>query len=269
MQERSFRVKFSIRVADPAGNITIFVLGDVPPEQYAPVAAKLLSMEEYHAEQVAFQVPPRMGAQGRIQMMGGEFCGNATRSFGYLLSTQLPGNPDTVIVEVSGAEQPLTVQIDREGGRCETEMPLPVGTIQIPFDGQEYNAVCFDGIVHTIVPGEAKGEAFVRELLAAVQSAAPASAYGILFLNGENMVPVVYVCDTDSLIWESSCGSGSMAVAVFLALQQGNGEHRFSLHQPGGVIEAAAAIENGKVIRCRMGGPVSLSEEIIVTLPEF
>lgn len=269
MQERSFRVKFSIRVADPAGNITIFVLGNVPPEQYAPVAAKLLSMEEYHAEQVAFQVPPRMGAQGRIQMMGGEFCGNATRSFGYLLSTQLPGNPDTVIVEVSGAEQPLTVQIDREGGRCETEMPLPVGTIQVPFDGQEYDAVCFDGIVHTIVSGEAKGEAFVRELLHAVQAAAPASAYGILFLNGENMVPVVYVCDTDSLIWESSCGSGSMAVAVFLALQQGNGEHRFSLHQPGGVIEAAAAIENGKVIRCRMGGPVSLSEEIIVTLPEF
>jgi diaminopimelate epimerase len=262
-------VKFSVRIANPAGNITIFVLSDVPQQNYAPVAAQLLSMEEYHAEQVAFQVAPRMGAQGRIQMMGGEFCGNATRSFGYLLSTQLPGNPNTVVVEISGAEHPLTVQIDREGGRCETEMPLPVGQIQVLFLGQEYTAVCFDGIVHTIVPGEAKGEDFVRALLAAVQVAAPASAYGILFLDGENMVPVVYVCDTDSLIWESSCGSGSMAVAVFLALQQGDGEHRFALHQPGGVIEAAAAVKNGRVIHCRMGGPVSLSEEIIVTLPEF
>ncbi|WP_283608072.1 hypothetical protein [Faecalispora anaeroviscerum] len=262
-------MKFSIRVADPAGNITIFVLGDVPPEQYAPIAAKLLSMEEYHAEQVAFQVVPRMGAQGRIQMMGGEFCGNAARSFGYLLSTLLPGHPDTVTVEISGAEQPLTVTIDREGGRCETEMPLPVGMIQVEFGGQKYNAVCFDGIVHTIVPGEARDEGFVRELLAAVQAAAPASAYGILFLNGQNMTPVVYVCDTDSLIWESSCGSGSMAVAVYLAMQKGDGEHRFSLHQPGGVIEATATVENSRVVHCHMGGPVSLSDEIIVDLPEF
>lgn len=262
-------MKLSIRVADPAGNITIFVMSKVPSEQYAAIAARLLSMEEFHAEQVAFQVPSRMGGQGRIQMMGGEFCGNATRSYGYLLSMLLPGNPETVTVEISGAQNPLTVQVDQEKSRCETEMPLPASICSVLYLGQEYPVVCFDGIVHTIVPGETKVEEFVRGLLKEVRSVAEASAYGIMFLNGEKMVPVVYVCDTDSLIWESSCGSGSMAVGVFLALQMGEGTRRFTLQQPGGEIEASATVTNAKVTACRMGGPVKLFDECVVELPEL
>lgn len=262
-------MKLSIRVADPAGNITIFVMSKVPQEQYAAIAAKLLSMEEFHAEQVAFQVPPRMGGQGRIQMMGGEFCGNATRSYGYLLSMLLPGNPKTVTVEISGAQHPLAVQVDQEKSRCETEMPLPVSISSVSYLDQEYPVVCFDGIVHTIVPGETKEDEFVRGLLEKVRAAAEASAYGVMFLNGEKMVPVVYVCDTDSLIWESSCGSGSMAVGVFLALQMGEGTRRFTLQQPGGVIEASATVLNGEVTACRMGGPVKFFDECIVEIPDF
>ncbi|MDU7338033.1 MAG: hypothetical protein E7L17_07960 [Clostridium sp.] len=262
-------MKLSIRVADPAGNITIFVMSKVPSKQYAAIAAKLLSMEKFHAEQVAFQVSPRMGGQGRIQMMGGEFCGNATRSYGYLLSMLLPGNPETVTVEISGAQHPLTVQVDQEESRCETEMPLPVSICSVSYLDQEYPVVCFDGIVHTIVPGEKKEEEFVRGLLKEVRAAADASAYGIMFLNGEKMVPVVYVCETDSLIWESSCGSGSMAVGVFLALQMGEGTRRFTLQQPGGVIEASATVSNGKVTACRMGGPVKFFDECVVELPDL
>lgn len=260
-------MKLSIRVANPAGNITVFVMNEVMQEQYAAVASRLLSLPEYGAEQVAFHTAPRMGGDGRIQMMGGEFCGNATRSFGYLLSTLLPGGPDTVLVEISGAEQPLSVSVDRQGGRSETEMPLPAELRKILFEGEAYDAVCFDGIIHTIVPGAPRGQEFCDQFLRELRVSLPASAYGLLFLEDDRMTPLVYVCETDSLIWESSCGSGSMAVAALRAVRAGDGEHRYTLHQPGGVIEAAATVKNGSIVRCRMGGPVTLSDEIKLELP--
>ncbi|MEG1932577.1 MAG: hypothetical protein RR075_05665, partial [Pygmaiobacter sp.] len=61
-------MKLSIRIADPAGNITIFVLSPVPRTQYAAVAAKLLQLPKFGAEQVAFEVPPQLGGEGRIEM---------------------------------------------------------------------------------------------------------------------------------------------------------------------------------------------------------
>lgn len=261
-------MKLSVRIADPAGNITIFVMNPIPAEQYATVAAKLLGIKEYRAEQVAFQVPPQMGADGRIQMMGGEFCGNATRSYGYLLSTVLPGTPQHVQVEISGASRPLEVSVDREKGTCEVEMPLPIDTMKIPFQGEAFDAICFDGIVHTVVPGAPRSQAFVEELLSVIQSTVKSSAYGILFAEGDHMTPVVYVCETDSLIWESSCGSGSIAVVALRALLQNQGEYRCSLHQPGGIIEAIAMAENGRVVKCSMGGPIELSEELELELQE-
>ena len=60
-------------LADPSGNTTAFVLSPVPPHQYGPVARAV--MERLKAEQVAFL------HDGRMDMMGGEFCGNASRSF--------------------------------------------------------------------------------------------------------------------------------------------------------------------------------------------
>lgn len=260
-------MELSIRIADPAGNITIFVMNAVLPQQYAPVAAMLLADGSLNAEQVAFYAVPKMGGDGRVEMMGGEFCGNAARSYGYLLSMLLPGCPDEVKVEISGADRPLMVKIDQEYGSCETEMPLPTGKTVIAFDGEEFDAVRFDGIVHTIVPGMPRDQRFVNGLTAAVRKAVDSSAYGILFLDGVQMVPVVYVCETDSMVWESSCGSGSMAVAALGAMTQKSGVCRRTLHQPGGIIKAVAAAEDGRVVRCSMGGPVSLSEEIKWTLP--
>lgn len=262
-------MELSIRIADPAGNITVFVMSTVSPKQYAAIAAMLLADSRFHAEQVAFHVAPKMGADGRIEMMGGEFCGNATRSYGYLLSTLLPHHPSEVKVEISGADRPLLVKMDRERSRCETQMPLPTGKTTIEFDGEKFDAVCFDGIVHTIVPGTARGQHFVDGLLAAAKSELDSSAYGIMFLEGDKMTPVVYVCETASTVWESSCGSGSMAVAALGAMTQINGVCRRTLQQPGGIIEAVAVAEGGRVIECSMGGPVSLSEEIRWTVPSL
>lgn len=260
-------MELSIIVANPAGNITIFVMDDVPDTQYAAIASMLLGDNRFKAEQVAFCTKPKMGGDGRIEMMGGEFCGNATRSYGYLLNRMLPKNPEKVRVEISGADCPLEVIVDATQGRCETQMPLPAGETIIKYAEEVFSVMCFDGIAHIIVPGAPRKKAFVEGLIAELRSIADSSAYGVMFVDGDNMVPVVYVCETDSMIWESSCGSGTMAVASLGAIQQQDGGYCCALRQPGGIIEAKATAKQGKVINCVMGGPISLSEKIKWTVP--
>ena len=78
-------MELKIRVANPAGNVTIFVMSPAKREDYPAISRELLCMEELHGEQVGF-VEKMQDGSFHMQMMGGEFCGNATRSFGYLLS---------------------------------------------------------------------------------------------------------------------------------------------------------------------------------------
>ena len=82
-------MKLNIARADPAGNITLLVLSPVEKPARAETAARLMGMPQFQAEQVGFRCPPQAGGDGRLEMMGGEFCGNATRAFGMLLAREI------------------------------------------------------------------------------------------------------------------------------------------------------------------------------------
>ena len=74
-------MRIKVRVADPAGNITIFVTTPVEREKYPFIARQLLAREDLKGEQVGF-IERKARGGFRMEMMGGEFCGNASRSFG-------------------------------------------------------------------------------------------------------------------------------------------------------------------------------------------
>ena len=265
-------MEVKIRIADPAGNITIFVTSPMNRTQYPSVANALLAVEEFHGEQVGF-IEEKSDGTKHMQMMGGEFCGNATRSFGYLLGMEhvCEGKkPEMIEVDVSGCAGTLLVEVDHEAGTSKTTMPLPekIIDVNVPEYGI-YHVVVFDGISHVIVKGPKREETFVKTVVKAVMEQYKSDAVGLMFLepSGDGMerryriTPVVYVEETKSLVWESSCGSGSMAAAVYLSKMKKDGTYVYLLKHPGGVIEATVVKEDGKVIQCKMGGPVSISEE--------
>ncbi|MGN0399279.1 MAG: hypothetical protein ACI4EO_04045 [Blautia sp.] len=265
-------MEVKVRVADPAGNITIFVTSPVERALYPRVANALLEVKEFHGEQVGF-IEEKADGTSHMQMMGGEFCGNATRSFGYLLSMEhasKDGKPEMVEVDVSGSVDALLVEIDHEVGTSKTTMPLPekIVDVEVPEYGT-YHMVVFDGISHVIVKGPRREETFVKEVVKAAMEQYRSNAVGIMFLepSGDGMekryriTPVVYVEETKSLVWESSCGSGSIATAVYLSKMKKDGTYVYVLKHPGGVIEATVVKEGEKVVQCKMGGPVSISEE--------
>lgn len=253
-----------LRYANPAGNITAIVETPVHPEDRVQVSKEILSRGT--AEQVGFAVSPVQGGEGRLQMMGGEFCGNATRSFGYLLAFErFSSGRHSIAVEISGAAAPLSVTADLDQGTSAAEMPLPLGLSFLSVDGHTFPKVDCPGICHIIAEGLPPSEPLVHQVLHAMASA-QYDAIGVLFLNGLQMTPAVYVRSTESLIWESSCGSGSTACGWYLSQGKSDGKYDYSFAQPGGTIEVAVLKSAGQVSRISMGGPLTLSPPVSLTL---
>lgn len=267
-------MRVKIRVANPAGNITIFVTSPLERSQYAKAANQLLAMKELGGEQVGF-IEEKVDGTFHMEMMGGEFCGNATRTFGYLMSLWREDGAEKVSVDVSGSGKPLCVEVNHGAGTSRTTMPLPEKMVDFEVPGYgNYHMVVFDGISHVIVKGPKRDEAFVESVLETAEKLQKSDACGIMFLEpgcdglekSYRMTPVVYVKETDSLVWESSCGSGSMASAIYLAKRKNEGTYTYILRQPGGIIEASVTKKDGKTVQCEMGGPVSVSEEMEVEI---
>ena len=78
--------------ADPAGNLTALTLTQVRPEERAAVAAQMMARCPEGFEQVGFIGEHAAKAVlPRLDMMGGEFCGNAARAFACWVDRQRGG----------------------------------------------------------------------------------------------------------------------------------------------------------------------------------
>ncbi|MGE4277901.1 MAG: hypothetical protein AB7E30_12110, partial [Lawsonibacter sp.] len=93
-------------------------------------------------------------------------------------------------------------------------------------------------------------------------------AYGVIFLDREQqrMTPLVKVPATNTLVWEGSCGSGSLAAAVAQSMNGPDGTFARDYIQPAGVVRATVVRKDGRVVAAYIGGPVTLGEPIQVEL---
>lgn len=242
-----------ITTADPAGNITLLVEGDIAPPRRAGLAVEL--MEKYGGEQVGYVVDAADADTG-LYMMGGEFCGNALRSAGYLYAVR--HGVEAVRVRISGCERPLLVRCDLERGYAEAEMPLPESYGEL--DGLP--VAVFPGIAHALYRGADPGGDFARDYTRRLAERFGVSAAGLMFYEDGKITPTVYVAETATLCYESSCASGSAAAAAILSRGKPDGEYGYTLAHPGGVIDACAVISAKQVTGLRIGGNVVINEDV-------
>ena len=257
-------MKLNILRADPAGNITLFVLDPVPAGDRARVAARL--MEASDAEQVGFVCPPLQAGAGRIEMAGGEFCGNAARSFGMLTAQKL-GGLSRVLVEVSGCEGPVAVDVDLEAGTARAQMPLPREVRPARVDGHSGTLVDLGGIAHLVVEDVPPCLDFFRRAEPLLRDIPGPEAYGVIFLEGDRLTPLVKVPAVGTLVWEGSCGSGSLAAAAAQSQSAPDGPFVRTYVQPAGTVEASVVREGGEVVTAWIGGPVTLGRPREMELP--
>ena len=258
-------MKVRLLRANPAGNITLFVLDPVPKGARGELAGRLMEISELQAEQVGYLCPPEAGCVGRMEMAGGEFCGNATRAFGMLMAKE-NGGLKQVRVEVSGCDHPVTVDVDLQAGTARSEMPLPLWVKEAEAAGTVGTLVHLGGIAHLVVEGVEPSRDFFDRAEPVFQDIPGLDAYGVIFLEPESgkMTPLVKVPAANTLVWEGSCGSGSLACAVAQSRGVSDGEFARDYVQPAGVVRATAVRTGGEVTAAYIGGPVTLDPVIEV-----
>lgn len=263
-------MEISFIKTSPTQNVTVLVTTPVPRSEQPALAAKLLACDSVGGEQAGFIEPAKLpGARLRLQMMGGEFCGNATMSLGAWIARQ-DGLPDggrvRYALEVSGTEGLAECRVERVGSayRGTVCMPLPeqVCDVTLTTDAgpQTFPLVRMPGIAHIVAPVESglSREEIARRIRG-WNATLRADALGVLRYDakGETIEPIVYVPATDSAVWERGCGSGTAALGCWHALRDGRSV-RTSIRQPGGEIEVDAIVEGNAVARLTITGTVKI-----------
>ena len=269
-RELDYEALQRVTIVRPGGNDTAIVWDPVRRAQQGEVAGAIQTTYP-GVEQVMFveRIPGTLRLRG--QMAGGEFCGNATRSLGYLL---LDGKDGTVDLDVSGASKPMTVTV-KEGG-AQTEIPVlsDLGSVQNRPDGEKI--VDLEGISFLVtradqptgqalmaLPDEVSRKERVKQILKEVELIdKPASGVMVVSSRPDGKLgldPFVYVRDTGTLYYETGCGSGSTAVGLVQAAGTGASVPALEIVQPSG-LPLIVSVDRGESSfrRAFVNGPIEV-----------
>ena len=229
-------------VFDPTGNITALAETAVPAEEQPFAAAEIMKAEP-SVEQVGFV----SGAS--LRMAGGEFCGNGAACAAALRVMHGEAEGE-VSVAVSGCAAPVVVKVAAlGGGEFGVAVAMPraasVGLRVLPLEGGEAElpVVSFGGIAH-IICEKAIAPADAERAITEWSAALGGGAVGIMTVDAEfsRMEPLVYVPGAKTLVRESSCASGAVAVAEYYGAKNGFG-FELELTQPGGTVRVSGGSE--------------------------
>ena len=260
-------MKLNVLRADPSGNITLFVLDPVSRQARGELSARLMALPGSDVEQVGFVCAPLQGGAARLEMAGGEFCGNAARAFG-MLTAQARGGSSQVQVEVSGCVELVAVEVDWTAGTARAQMPLPRGMGRAEVDGCPGALVDLGGIAHLVAEDVPPSLEFFERAEPLFQDFPGLEAYGVMFLDTRRgtLTPLVKVPAAGSLVWEGSCGSGSLAAAIAQSQDAPDGPFIRSYAQPAGTVEVTVIRRDGEAVSAWTGGPVALDPPVTLEL---
>ena len=276
-------MKLNFVKVNPVENMTIFVLDQFSRIEQAEIAKKLMDYNSIYGEQVGFIERSKKNDIVRLQMMGGEFCGNASRSLAALLVDRAYSQIEVedegvykVLLEASGMEDLIECRVRRtevyNEYYSEIKMPKPLSidekNIYLGDSLIKSIKVEFEGIIHFIVDSkevEDKDKLYIE--IKKYMDEGEYEAFGIMYYDyDENFLnPLVYVKPIDSLFWERSCASGTCALTAALTYLESKDSH-LDIRQPGGVLTTSISYRDKKVEDIRIDGLVKIVAEGVVYL---
>jgi hypothetical protein len=185
-----------------AGQITAF-----QKDQPDSALATNIMRNDMRVEQVGFLW---YNSTPRLQMMGGELCVNATLAAGAVFCQQQ--NKNVVNFYSSGIRD--LVSVEKNGDTYSLSLPSSI-IIEQDSDYVEFSRICF-----FLEKGLRPDKQISREEKVLLQGFGMAkSAAGLIFYEGNLIQPLVYVGETSSMVWETACGSGSLAFSLVSGIQ--------------------------------------------------
>lgn len=246
----------------PGGNDTALVRGALPMKEKQRI--NNLIMKRYpNVEQVGFYYFDSKTNLNKLEMAGGEFCGNALRSLAYLLQR---GRTGTLKLAASGTDQILTVGVTRKN-EAFAQMPILSSFSSVKKINKNLYEVKLSGITHLITP--LQGEADPKLLkdtgfnLLKENNLDQEAAAGVMFWSKRNKAyridPVVWVRDIQTLFYESACASGTTALGLWFAKDSTFSKTVRNIQQPSGEsIKITIVKDTNKFRKAVITGPIEI-----------
>ena len=265
IQDRGRGIKYCI--FDPTGNITALVETAVDAADQPAAAARIMDLHP-EVEQAGFvSFADEDGADIKLRMAGGEFCGNATMCAAALFALRGQGSPETVVVRASGVRNPIEVSLRRtgvEGFDAAVSMPEAASVdkerFEMPFampgPETELPVVRLEGIDHIIIESGSPCGPMRLDRDSAEEAVVKwcgqlgSECLGLMFLSDEGgpvLTPLVYVPGADTMFWENSCASGTTAAGMYLASKAGRAVD-ISFSEPAGSLRVKSDPKSGETV---------------------
>ncbi len=223
--KREISVKY--RILNPGGNMTALVEGiDYTKEERKIINDSILSKNS-DVEQVGFLDREEM----RLEMAGGEFCVNATRCAIFELLNYKVGE---ISLSVSGNNEKVNGGIKRDNVvYANIKLNQNISSFKQKYG--KYQLIMLDGITLLILNEKDSKcqikalkedrEETMKKLKEEMEGINTSSeALGIILLEEIDGItkinPVIWVKTIDTLYYETACGSGSLATAIYLYLDK-------------------------------------------------
>ena len=268
-------MEYSFRILVPGGNDTALVYG-IPQdlEESSRYAIDSQIRNKYkNVEQVGFVGLANM-ENPWLTMAGGEFCGNATRAAAWYY---LQGAPGSIEIAVSGVPYKLNAGV-KSSHEAWSQMPIrgkrevDAGIYLVELEGishivmmQEKSKQYLDVLLdNPTEDGETKLKNLAKNILEQYDLLKePAS--GVMLLENVNdaikMHPIVHVKKTQTLYYETACGSGTAAVGVVLC-SQNTGMDEISILQPTSKTISASVRRQTDSIHVEITGVIGVDEHV-------
>ncbi|WP_162930909.1 hypothetical protein [Lactococcus allomyrinae] len=219
-------MNYNYHIYRPSGNDTALVEGNDFSEKERQEINRVIMSQHPNVEQVGFitaRQPPK------LSMAGGEFCGNASRcaAFYYL------GGADGVLA-LEVCEGKRKVNVGMEKGQAWSEIPL-IDSIErsVKKLTDDLYEVKLEGITHLVSIGYPQNPKHMAMKFIDKYKETVEDCLGVIFVEDDEIYPVVWVKKINTLFCETACGSGTMAVAMVEYKKFGNFVE-LGLRQPSG-----------------------------------
>lgn len=215
--------KIEYKILNPGGNKTALVKSTNFTDKQKSLINRLIMDKYLDVEQVGFL----SNEMNRLEMAGGEFCMNATRCAVYEYSKE---NEESIEISVSGTNNILRGRVLNDN-KVEIKLNISKNIDELIEVQNNFTLVKIDGILIVIFDEEQSKE-YIRKLKDDEEQSkkelkefmsksiqTTEKVIGIMLLEKVlDMIkinPVVWVKDIDTVFYETACGSGSLATAIY------------------------------------------------------
>lgn len=253
-------------ICKPGGNDTALVYGTDYTSSEKKCINDAIMAKHPNVEQVGFI---DLNKRPELQMAGGEFCGNATRSAANVYLSAKEGNIEIVV----NGKDIINAGVDcMKNAWC--EIPLYYGDDMITEKEAGIYIVKMNGMISVVIQENVAskylenkddlkkiGMDFIHKY-----NLEFSEAVGVMFcetINGKLKInPVVWVKSIDTLFYETACGSGTTAVAMVQTYLEGKNKEMDIIQPSGMIIIANIMMDNQKICKAIISGQVESDNTI-------